>query len=63
MPSTTTEATVADLQVGDVVLGIETTTFKTPLTVTRRNTHVVYATGGAFWPLAMLGTRTAQVAR
>jgi len=52
---------VADLEVGDVVVSLETTTFVEPVTITRRNDYAVYNDAGGFWPLATLGRRRVQV--
>lgn len=51
---------VDELQVGDVVLGIATTKFTEPHTVTRvvacnGKPAVIYATGGSFWPVSTVG--------
>lgn len=60
--TTTTTKQVRDLEVGDVVLGIGTVAFTEPHTVTRRSAAAVYATGGAFWPLPIVGHGIAVVA-
>lgn len=53
--ATTTTKKVRDLEPGDVVLGIGSVLFTEPHTVTRRSVAAIYATGGAFWPLPIVG--------
>jgi hypothetical protein len=57
---------VRDLSVGDVVLGIGSTVFTQPVTVTEVNAACVIGTGGprggSIWPLPMVGNHTATVA-
>ena len=70
MENTTTKR-VRDLSVGDVVLGIGSTTFTEPHVVTEVTGSTVgsefrpaaiFATGGSFWPVPMVGHQTATVA-
>lgn len=61
MTTSTTTKRVDELQVGDVVLSLETTEFARPLAVIRRNDHIVYVDGGGFWPLVQLGHRNCVV--
>lgn len=62
---------VRDLVVGDVVLGIGSVVFTEPHVVERVSGAVVggvfrpaavYASGGAFWPVPMVGDRVAVLA-
>lgn len=57
---------VRDLQVGDVVLGIASTTFDLPVTVTEVNAACVKGVGGprggSIWPIPMVGNQVATVA-
>lgn len=57
----TTTKTVRDLAVGDIVLGVGNVTFDEPHTVTKIDRAAVYATGGCFWPLPIVGNGIATV--
>ena len=52
---------VRDLIVGDVVLGIGNVTFTESHTVTEVTRGAVFATGGSFWPLPIVGNGVAMV--
>ncbi len=46
---------VSELAVDDVVVSMGEKVFNAPLTVVRRNDHMVYLNNGGFWPIVMLG--------
>lgn len=60
MATNTIPVLVRDLQPGDVVVSLETTTFTEPLTITRRNDWMIYNSNGGFWPIPQLGHHTAM---
>lgn len=59
--ATTTTKQVRDLSVGDIVLGIGNVTFTEPHAVTKIDRAAVFATGGCFWPLPIVGNGIATV--
>lgn len=54
---------IRQLKVGDVILGIEHTTFTEPHTIVRVNVALVITDKGGAYPLAQMGHHLAQVAR
>ena len=52
---------VRELAVGDIVLGIGSTTFTEPHTVYEVTPGAVLATGGSLWPMPIVGHHTAHI--
>lgn len=60
--NTTTAKQVRNLAVGDVVIGIGGVAFDEAHTVTKVTAAAVFATGGCFWPMPIMGNGIATVA-